>query len=179
MRQHTYFILYCYIEQKCASKNTYRYLIFVVAKLVLLLFVQVADKSYSMQTQNALSRLSEKEVSFELLQALLDYIKSLNIDGAVLVFLPGWNLIFKLMKHLQQHPVYGGSQYSILPLHSQLPREDQRKVFQSVPPDVTKVKYSLVLFFIFQNGFLVGYFGDKHRRNVNHHKRCRVCDRQL
>lgn len=95
--------------------------------------------NYSEQTRNALQKLSEKEVSFELLEALLNYIKSQDIKGAVLVFLPGWNLIFKMMRHLQQHPVFGGSNYCILPLHSHLPREDQKRVFEPVPPHVTKV----------------------------------------
>ncbi|KZC09251.1 Dosage compensation regulator [Dufourea novaeangliae] len=94
---------------------------------------------YSMQTKNAMSQLSEKEISFELIEALLKYIKDQGIPGAVLVFLPGWNLIFALMKHLQQHPIYGGSGYIIIPLHSQLPREDQRKVFDPVAPGITKI----------------------------------------
>lgn len=64
----------------------------------------------------------------------------MNISGAVLVFLPGWNLIFAMMKYLQQHQVFGSSSYEILPLHSQLPREDQKKVFVTPPPHVTKVK---------------------------------------
>ena len=33
----------------------------------------------------------------------------------------------------------GTSKYVVLPLHSQIPREDQRKVFQPVPPGVRKV----------------------------------------
>lgn len=95
--------------------------------------------NYSELTKNAMARLSEKEISFELIEALLLHIKNQNVPGAVLVFLPGWNLIFAMMKHLQQHPVFGSAQYCILPLHSQIPREDQRRVFEPVPPHVTKV----------------------------------------
>lgn len=95
---------------------------------------------YSFQTKNALAQLSEKEMSFELVEALLNYISGLNIPGAVLVFLPGWNLIFKLHKHLKMHPQFGfSSRYRLLPLHSQIPREDQRRVFEPVPEGVTKI----------------------------------------
>ncbi|XP_031836743.1 dosage compensation regulator mle isoform X1 [Nomia melanderi] len=100
---------------------------------------KVLSAEYSIQTKNAMAQLSEKEISFELIEALLRYIKDQGIPGAVLIFLPGWNLIFALMKHLQQHPIYGGSNYVIIPLHSQLPREDQRKVFDPVSPGITKI----------------------------------------
>lgn len=100
---------------------------------------KVIGNNYSIETKNAMAQLTEKEISFELIEALLMYIKKQDIPGAVLIFLPGWNLIFALMKHLQQHPVFGGSSYLIIPLHSQLPREDQRKVFDPVPSYVTKI----------------------------------------
>src|SRR5690349_19852872 len=100
---------------------------------------KIVGNQYSQQTKASMAVLSESEVSFELIESLLCYIKSLNMDGAVLVFLPGWNLIFALMKHLQNNPRFGGSDYTILPLHSQLPREDQRKVFEKVPNGVTKI----------------------------------------
>ncbi|XP_075220510.1 dosage compensation regulator mle isoform X1 [Lycorma delicatula] len=95
--------------------------------------------NYLPETRQAMSKLNEKDISFELMEALLRYIKGLNIPGAVLVFLPGWNIIFALLRHLQQHPVFGGSGYIIIPLHSQLPREDQRRVFAPVPDGTTKI----------------------------------------
>ncbi|KAH8389920.1 hypothetical protein KR200_003975 [Drosophila serrata] len=98
------------------------------------------DDRYTVQTRNAMAMLSESDVSFELLEALLLLIKSKQITGAILVFLPGWNLIFALMKFLQSSNTFGNSsQYRILPCHSQIPREDQRKVFEPVPDGVTKI----------------------------------------
>ncbi|GFT52705.1 ATP-dependent RNA helicase A protein, partial [Nephila pilipes] len=100
---------------------------------------KVIGENYSPATKQAMASLSEKELSFELIEALLSYIKDLNVPGAVLIFLPGWNLIFALMRHLQQHPKFGTPEYYILPLHSQVPREDQHKVFEPVPDGVTKI----------------------------------------
>ncbi|XP_063849785.1 ATP-dependent RNA helicase A protein-like isoform X1 [Scylla paramamosain] len=99
----------------------------------------VRSAHYSDATRHTLSMMSEKDMSFELVEALLKYIDSLGISGAVLVFLPGWNAIFALMRHLNQHPVFGGSRYTVMPLHSQLPREDQRRVFDSVPDGTRKI----------------------------------------
>uniref|UniRef100_A0A8D8F423 RNA helicase n=1 Tax=Culex pipiens TaxID=7175 RepID=A0A8D8F423_CULPI len=90
----------------------------------------IDERRYSIQTKNSMARLSESECSFELVEAILNFIDQQNVPGAVLVFLPGWNLIFALMKFLQSKPQFSGSKCTILPLHSQLPREDQRKVFQ-------------------------------------------------
>lgn len=62
---------------------------------------------YSPQTRSSLAQLTEKEVCFELVDALIKYILTLETPGAILIFLDGWNIIFKLMKYLEQHPVYG------------------------------------------------------------------------
>lgn len=92
---------------------------------------------YTQSTRQVICQMSESEVSFELIEALLMHTK--DVDGAVLVFLPGWNLIFALMKYLQSTNEFGGFKYLILPLHSQIPKEDQRRVFERVPPGVKKI----------------------------------------
>ncbi|NXX74251.1 DHX9 helicase, partial [Urocolius indicus] len=99
----------------------------------------ICSDEYGPQTKHSMAQLNEKETSFELIEALLIYIKTLNVPGAVLVFLPGWNLIYTLQKHLEMSPRFGGNQYRILPLHSQIPLEEQRRVFDPVPAGVTKV----------------------------------------
>ena len=62
---------------------------------------------YSLSTQHAMAQLSEKDIPFELIEALLGYFRSLNTPGAVLVFLPGWNSIFALLRHLSGHQLFG------------------------------------------------------------------------
>lgn len=61
-------------------------------------------------------------------------------EGAVLIFLPGWNIIQLLLSFLKSHPVFSNeSQFVILPLHSQLTGQEQRRVFERYSSDVRKV----------------------------------------
>ncbi|XP_057583618.1 ATP-dependent RNA helicase A isoform X3 [Hippopotamus amphibius kiboko] len=99
----------------------------------------ICGDEYGPETKMSMAQLNEKETPFELIEALLKYIETLNVPGAVLVFLPGWNLIYTMQKHLEMNPHFGSHRYQILPLHSQIPREEQRKVFDPVPGGVTKV----------------------------------------
>ncbi|XP_053325298.1 ATP-dependent RNA helicase A isoform X2 [Spea bombifrons] len=99
----------------------------------------ICEGDYGPETRRSMSQLSEKETPFELIEALLKYIETLNVPGAVLVFLPGWNLIYTMQKHLEMNPHFGSLRYHILPLHSQIPREEQRRVFDPVPDGITKV----------------------------------------
>lgn len=94
---------------------------------------------YSLTTQHAMFQLNEKEIPFELIEALLHHFKTMNTPGAVLVFLPGWNSIFSLHRHLANHPVFGSGQYWLLPCHSQVPRDEQRKAFATTPNGITKI----------------------------------------
>ncbi|XP_066453544.1 ATP-dependent RNA helicase A isoform X2 [Eleutherodactylus coqui] len=99
----------------------------------------ICGDGYGPETRRSMSQLTEKETPIELIEALLKYIETLNVPGAVLVFLPGWNLIYAMQKHLEMNPHFGSHNYRILPLHSQIPREEQRKVFDNVPDGIIKV----------------------------------------
>ena len=58
--------------------------LFTLIKYLLRLF------PYSPQVKTVMSALGEKEMSFELIEAILKYIQNIGTPGAVLVFLPGW-----------------------------------------------------------------------------------------
>ncbi|XP_051944801.1 ATP-dependent RNA helicase A isoform X1 [Hippocampus zosterae] len=99
----------------------------------------ICGPDYSVDTKRSMAQLNEKEMSFELVEALLKYIETLQVSGAVLIFLPGWNLIYAMQRHLEYNPHFSRSRYRILPLHSQIPREEQRLVFEPVPENIRKV----------------------------------------
>ncbi|CAH8569517.1 unnamed protein product [Dicrocoelium dendriticum] len=102
----------------------------------------ICGPEYGTEVALSLRQIIEKEVPFDLIGCLLERIASMGIPGAVLIFLPGWNIISMARKYLQTHPRFGGKDYLILPLHSQVPREDQRLVFRIPPPGVTKIVLS-------------------------------------
>ncbi|VDO47770.1 unnamed protein product, partial [Brugia timori] len=111
------------------------------------------SEEYGLNTKLAMNQLSEKEISFELienllnlyeLQALLNDIVNKGEEGAVLIFLPGWNVIQLLLNFLKSHPVFSNeSLFVILPLHSQLTGQEQRRVFERHSPGVRKVGFFL------------------------------------
>ncbi|KAM7399989.1 hypothetical protein PAMA_004604 [Pampus argenteus] len=99
----------------------------------------ICGPEYTAETKRSMAQINEKETSFELVEALLKYIETLQVSGAVLVFLPGWNLIYSMQRHLETNPHFTSNRYRILPLHSQIPREEQRRVFEPVPDNIRKV----------------------------------------
>eukprot|EP00252_Welwitschia_mirabilis_P000323 TRINITY_DN10359_c0_g1_i1.p1 TRINITY_DN10359_c0_g1~~TRINITY_DN10359_c0_g1_i1.p1 ORF type:complete len:1207 (+),score=276.23 TRINITY_DN10359_c0_g1_i1:189-3809(+) len=61
-------------------------------------------------------------------------------QGAVLVFLPGWEEISRCKECLQKSPLLGdSSKFIILPLHSMVPSNEQKKVFKRPPASVKKI----------------------------------------
>eukprot|EP00873_Tetraselmis_striata_P025125 jgi/Tetstr1/445389/TSEL_033175.t1 len=60
-------------------------------------------------------------------------------DGAILVFLPGWDEIIRLKETLTASPIIGRSTYQVLLLHSMVAQAEQRKIFNIPPKGVRKI----------------------------------------
>uniref|UniRef100_A0AAF5PLE8 Helicase ATP-binding domain-containing protein n=1 Tax=Wuchereria bancrofti TaxID=6293 RepID=A0AAF5PLE8_WUCBA len=68
-----------------------------------------------------ISHIIVDEIHERDINALLNDIVNKGEEGAVLIFLPGWNVIQLLFNFLKSHPVFSNeSRFLILPLHSQL-----------------------------------------------------------
>lgn len=56
------------------------------------------------------------------------------MEGDTLVFLPGWEEISTLRERLESPTsAFSAAAYAVLPLHSQIAPEEQRRVFQAMP----------------------------------------------
>ncbi|KAI4375529.1 hypothetical protein MLD38_013387 [Melastoma candidum] len=96
--------------------------------------------SYSEQTRMNLRRLNEDVIDYDLLEDLVSYIDENCGEGALLIFLPGVFEINQLVDRLAASYRFSGpSSEWILPLHSSMTPDDQRKVFLQPPGQIRKV----------------------------------------
>ena len=83
----------------------------------------------------------DQQIDSDLIIKMINYIcKSSYGNGAILVFLPGWQDITELMLLLESTaPFFDKSKYLVLPLHSGIPSKEQRLVFQQPRKGVRKI----------------------------------------
>uniref|UniRef100_A0A6T6CK03 RNA helicase n=1 Tax=Compsopogon caeruleus TaxID=31354 RepID=A0A6T6CK03_9RHOD len=103
--------------------------------------LSVNGKRYSNSTLESLANAAfEDNISLDLIEEILIHIVEKNEDGAVLIFLPGWDDISKLCDKLKNNVRFrDASKYQILPLHSSLPTVNQRQIFERPPPGIRKI----------------------------------------
>jgi HrpA-like RNA helicase len=75
----------------------------------------------------------------ELVTSLLVYLTRTQPEGAILVFLPGWDDIMSVIDLLNHRFRNESQRYLTLPLHSMLSSRDQQSVFNVPPPGVRKI----------------------------------------
>lgn len=84
---------------------------------------------------NEIEKLS---VDFEKIVQIIKWISMHKPPGAILCFLPGWNEITKIQSMLEDTSSYTQN-HLILPMHSKISHNEQRKIFQRTPEGVRKI----------------------------------------
>lgn len=87
-----------------------------------------------------LSTANPELIDVVLIEQLLRKICTDSTDGAILVFLPGWDDIKRTREKLQNSSFFkDSSKFVILALHSMVPSVEQKKVFKRPPPGCRKI----------------------------------------
>lgn len=94
---------------------------------------------YSESTIDALQYIDDEKVNLELIVELIRHIVLREEDGAILVFLPGWDNISTLNDLLMAQVMFKSDRFLIIPLHSLMPTVNQTQVFKTPPPGVRKI----------------------------------------
>lgn len=119
----------------------------------------------SSRTLSSLAVMDEEVINYDLIDALLRHIVATSSSGAVLVFMPGimeardlfrarlsrtirWCRPLTQITTLYERLVGDADSFGdvtkcvVYPLHSSLPTEDQRAIFNAPPPGVRKIVIS-------------------------------------
>ncbi|XP_021149830.2 ATP-dependent DNA/RNA helicase DHX36 isoform X1 [Columba livia] len=94
---------------------------------------------YSAGTIGALEMMDDDKVDLDLIAALIRHIVLEEEEGAILVFLPGWDNISTLHDLLMSQVMFKSDRFIIIPLHSLMPTVNQTQVFKKTPPGVRKI----------------------------------------
>ncbi|KAK3004339.1 hypothetical protein RJ639_018255, partial [Escallonia herrerae] len=97
-------------------------------------------KSYSTKTRQSLGAWSGLQLDLGLVEATIEYICRNEGNGAILVFLSGWDEISKLFDKLKANSIFGDPcKFLVLPLHGSMPTVDQREIFDRPPSNTRKI----------------------------------------
>ncbi|KAK6919770.1 Helicase-associated domain [Dillenia turbinata] len=102
--------------------------------------VNTNSEEEKQQLDMYLASRNPEDIDVILIVTLLRKICVDSKDGAILVFLPGWEDINKIRERLTTDTFFNNSsRFLILPLHSMVPSEEQKKVFRRPPPGCCKI----------------------------------------
>ena len=99
---------------------------------------------YSEDTKKTFDLLDESVINYDLIILILETacFKDPNLyafSAATLVFLPSLEAIRRLSDMLESHPSFNDGSFSLHPLHSTIPTEQQSRVFEAPPRGVRKI----------------------------------------
>ncbi|XP_038905171.1 DExH-box ATP-dependent RNA helicase DExH1 isoform X2 [Benincasa hispida] len=97
-------------------------------------------RGYSSSTRKSLEAWSGTQLDLSLVESTVEYICRHEGNGAILVFLTGWDEISKLLDKVKANNYLGDSgKFLVLPLHGSMPTINQREIFDSPPPAKRKI----------------------------------------
>ncbi|XP_051934615.1 ATP-dependent DNA/RNA helicase DHX36 [Hippocampus zosterae] len=103
-------------------------------------YARTLQAKYSESTIAALEMLDgDDKIDLDLILALIRHIVLNDEEGAILVFLPGWDNISSLNDLLMAQQMFRSDRFIIIPLHSLMPTVNQTLVFKRPPPGVRKI----------------------------------------
>nr|CAB3499411.1 unnamed protein product [Digitaria exilis] len=96
--------------------------------------------NYSITTRQSLEAWSAAELDLSLVESTLEYICRYEAEGAILVFLTGWDEISKLLEKIKGNTFLGNSnRFLVLPLHGSMPTVNQREIFDRPSANMRKI----------------------------------------
>ncbi|GLJ45369.1 hypothetical protein SUGI_0955050 [Cryptomeria japonica] len=97
-------------------------------------------RQYNARTKESLYAWDGSKLDLGLVEASIEYICRHEGEGAILVFLTGWDEISKLLEKLKGNILLGDPEkYLLLPLHGSMSTEYQREIFQKPPNGMRKI----------------------------------------
>uniref|UniRef100_A0A1A8QZ52 ATP-dependent DNA/RNA helicase DHX36 n=1 Tax=Nothobranchius rachovii TaxID=451742 RepID=A0A1A8QZ52_9TELE len=103
-------------------------------------YARTLQGRYSDSTIEALEMLDgDEKIDLELILTLIRHIVLNEGEGAILVFLPGWDNISGLNDLLMAQQMFRSDRFVIIPLHSLMPTVNQTQVFKRPPAGVRKI----------------------------------------
>jgi len=95
---------------------------------------------YTSRTRDSLACWNPDNIGFNMIERVLCHIVRQDLEGAVLVFMTGWEDISALMEQLQGHPLLGNTQQvQLLACHGSMQTAEQKLIFGHPPPGIRKI----------------------------------------
>ncbi|XP_022089221.1 ATP-dependent RNA helicase DHX36-like [Acanthaster planci] len=102
-------------------------------------YIAKMRQKYPEEVVYHLKNMDHENMDLEMVSSVIRYICLNKPEGALLVFLPGWEQISKVNDLLTQQQMFQNDNFRIIPLHSMIPTINQRQVFEQPPPGVRKI----------------------------------------
>ncbi|XP_038057794.1 ATP-dependent DNA/RNA helicase DHX36-like [Patiria miniata] len=102
-------------------------------------YIKEISTTYPEEVVYYLQNMDHEKMDIDMVSTIIRHICLNKAEGAILVFLPGWEQISKLNDLLTQQQMFRNANFRIIPLHSMMPTVNQRQVFERPPPGVRKI----------------------------------------